>query len=390
MFLSNPHKQCQNIIHQSHHVNDLVPFLHQLPMKTIKSSINEVLNTLDESEIHKILSKIISINDIFSDDVLQHILTFRSFLECKQICKKWSELTIKNINVFHKHSLIGIHSDILNMIHCELEGSIGIIGSHFPPLPSINKISKYNDNVNKYGNLYNNKFDDKYGPFSSFGNAWDCFYDEHGEFTQFRDEIDMDLPYFTTFLLHNGRYCNDEETGVFFPFLNRGKIIGLGDKVIITNESYDIVNEKDEDEDENENNEKDEDENENSLSVNVSESDLNIKFCAYGIDLDDEFIYFKNIIFDANILGYDEYCEIGYLTPSIETKVIFHNCTFKARCGNIPIYTYKQFRGQIIIIGCIFENNDTKVYHKHNLFKNKKDVQIFNSQYTQYPVYQRR
>lgn len=367
----NDYEYCRDIIKKGTVLKDLLPIIEQIPLNAIKSSIIHLVDHTDSSNIHQISFAITPINDLFSIDIIQYLLSFCIFAEIRNVCKQWSQAVLNNIKLLRKNSIdypannyynIGSTAVIVplsSLESFELIPSVPSVTS-IPSVPSVSSVFSI-PSSNESGLVHTNE----YGPFSSIRLSWCWWYSELDETMRKKypnhnyewDESESKIKRFSTFHLYNGLHdaadCGEENTGYLFQGdIREGQIIGMGDNVII----YE----------------------------NPSHED-----CC-GIYITESSVYFKNIIFDTKTSGYHQFCENAFISMRVKKIAVFYHCTFTHRCGTCPILVreFKQNKNiHIHIIGCIFENNDPKLYHKYKPLKDNDCVHISSSHYSNYPVY---
>ena len=89
-------------IRSATHVTELLIILQQIPLDSIKQFMIPKIGELTDESLRKSYYNSLSINEIFSDDLLQCILSFSGCYNEKGVNKKWKSLSDKNESLYLK------------------------------------------------------------------------------------------------------------------------------------------------------------------------------------------------------------------------------------------------------------------------------------------------
>eukprot|EP01084_Bolivina_argentea_P295391 508537_1 len=83
-------------VRSSTNVQDLIPILNHIPLEQIQQFLIQHIDTLNTNSLRRLNCDEASVNDIFSSDIMQYILSFCNDPDLSVVSKKWNILLDKN------------------------------------------------------------------------------------------------------------------------------------------------------------------------------------------------------------------------------------------------------------------------------------------------------
>ena len=77
-------------------VQALLSFLECVDMNVLKQFAHSIINTLDPKATSSVYHRAMSINEVLSDDAMQHVLSFLPSNRNRTVCKSWNQLLRQN------------------------------------------------------------------------------------------------------------------------------------------------------------------------------------------------------------------------------------------------------------------------------------------------------
>eukprot|EP01084_Bolivina_argentea_P261008 440941_1 len=86
------------MVRRATNIEDIMPIVNEIRLETIQQLAIQHIDTLNTNSLRQLTCKATSINDIFSSDIIQYILSFTNNIDpyTNLVCKTWDVLSNKN------------------------------------------------------------------------------------------------------------------------------------------------------------------------------------------------------------------------------------------------------------------------------------------------------